>query len=178
MLVFQHLISRETDPRTRLSLLVQKIEDSIATVFRQVAMNRFEQAAHEARRAEGELAVARFGALWRETQQAMFGGSVTLGAHYDLWWSYIPHFIHSPGYVYAYAFGELLVLALYARYREAGPSFPPAYLELLSAGGSAWPHELLAPLGVDLKDPRFWQKGLAMIEGLVGEAEGLAARAG
>jgi oligoendopeptidase F len=175
MLVFQRLMRRERDPRVRLSMFVQKIEDGFATVFRQVAMNRFEQAVHEARRSEGELPAGGFGALWRETQSAMFQGSVTLTENYDIWWSYIPHFIHSPGYVYAYAFGELLVLALYARYRETGSSFPAAYLELLSAGGSNWPHELVAPLGVDLKDPGFWDKGLDMIEALVEEAERLAA---
>jgi oligoendopeptidase F len=137
-------------------------------------MNRFEEAIHGARRAEGELASARFGELWLQTQRAMFQDSVTLTESYGLWWSYIPHFLHTPGYVYAYAFGELLVLALYARYRELGRDFSELYLELLSAGGSAWPEELLRPLGVELKDPAFWAKGLGMIEELVGQAEELA----
>jgi len=174
MLAFQRLLTRERDPRTRLALLVAKIEDSFATVFRQTAMNRFEEAIHGARRAEGELAASRFGELWLQTQNAMFRGSVRLTEDYGLWWSYIPHFLHSPGYVYAYAFGELLVLALYARYREIGAAFPPLYLELLAAGGADWPEELLKPLGVDLKDPGFWGKGLGMLEELVAQAEELA----
>ena len=137
-------------------------------------MNRFEEAIHSARRSEGELASARFSQLWLETQRAMFQESVTLTEGYGLWWSYIPHFLHTPGYVYAYAFGELLVLALYARYRELGEEFPPLYVELLAAGGSAWPEQLVRPLGVDLKDPEFWAKGLGMIEELVARAERLA----
>jgi oligoendopeptidase F len=153
---------------------VEKIEETLATVFRQTAMNRFEETIHGVRRSEGELASARFGELWLDTQRAMFQGSVTLSDDYGLWWSYIPHFLHTPGYVYAYAFGELLVLALYARYRELGQGFPPLYLELLAAGGSNWPEELLRPLGVDLKDPAFWQQGLGMIEELIGQAEELA----
>ncbi len=175
MLTFRSLLSREPDPAARLALLVAKIEDSFATVFRQTAMNRFEEAIHNARRAEGELAPDRFRELWLATQNAMFQGSVTLTEDYGLWWSYIPHFLHSPGYVYAYAFGELLVLALYARYLEMKESFPPLYLELLAAGGSAWPEELLRPLGVDLKDPGFWAKGLGMLEDMVRQAEELAA---
>jgi oligoendopeptidase F len=177
MLTFRSLLAREPDPSSRLALLVAKIEDSFATVFRQTAMNRFEQAIHTARRAEGELAPDRFRELWLQTQNAMFQGSVVLTEDYGLWWSYIPHFLHSPGYVYAYAFGELLVLALYARYREMGEAFPPLYLDLLAAGGSAWPEELLRPLGVDLKDPDFWAKGLGMLEEMVLQAEELAAAA-
>lgn len=177
MLVFQRLISLEADPAARLALLVQKIEDSFATVFRQIAMNRFEDAIHTARRSEGELPPEKFGELWLKTQAEMFQGSVTLTDNYRFWWSYIPHFIHSPGYVYAYAFGELLVLALYARYRELGAAFPLLYLELLGAGGSDWPEELVKPLGVDLQDPQFWDKGLSMIAELVEQAEALAAGA-
>jgi oligoendopeptidase F len=177
MLVFQRLLAREQDLQARLALLVQKIEDTLATVFRQTAMYRFEEAIHGARRSEGELASARFGELWLQTQKAMFQGSVTLTDDYGLWWSYIPHFLHTPGYVYAYAFGELLVLALYARYRELGEDFPQLYMQLLAAGGSAWPEELVRPLGVDLKDPGFWAKGLGRIEELVGQAEQLASEA-
>jgi oligoendopeptidase F len=174
MLVFQKLMAAESDPRVRLSMLVQKIEDTFATVFRQTAMNRFEQAIHTARRESGELTAERFSELWMKTQAEMFEGSVTLTDNYGIWWSYIPHFIHSPGYVYAYAFGELLVLALYARYQETPEGFPPAYRELLAAGGSDWPEELVRPLGVDLKDPGFWDKGLNMIEELVEQAEAMA----
>jgi oligoendopeptidase F len=174
MLTFRSLLAREREPAARLALLVSKIEDSFATVFRQTAMNRFEEAIHLARRGEGELAPDRFGELWMQTQKAMFQGSVTLTEDYRIWWSYIPHFLHSPGYVYAYAFGELLVLALYARYQETGAAFPPLYLDLLAAGGSAWPEELLQPLGVDLKDPGFWAQGLGMLEEMVRQAEELA----
>jgi oligoendopeptidase F len=175
MLVFQDLMSRETDPAIRLAMLVRKLENSFATVFRQISMNRFEDAIHTARRTEGELTTERFNELWLETQRAMFIDSVTMTDDYGIWWSYIPHFIHTPGYVYAYAFGELLVLALYARYQETGSSFAQAYLDMLAAGGSDWPHVLVQPLGVDLTDPGFWDKGLQMLDDLVSEAEELAA---
>ncbi len=175
MLVFQRLIRKEDDPKNRLAMLVSKIDDTLATVFRQVAMNRFEDRIHTARREEGELSADRFSALWMETQEAMFEGSVTLGEHYRHWWSYIPHFIHSPGYVYAYAFGELLVLALYARYQKAGEAFADQYVDLLAAGGSDWPHELVGALGIDLTDLDFWTQGLGEIEALIEQAEDLAA---
>ncbi len=174
MLVFQDMMARETDPAVRLGMLTSKIEDSFATAFRQISMNRFEHAIHTARREEGELTAERFSELWLETQRAMFGDSVTLTEDYGLWWSYVPHFIGTPGYVYAYAFGELLVLALYARYQQVGPGFADAYIEMLSRGGSDWPHAIVAPLGVDLTDPGFWQGGLGILEGLVAEAEALA----
>lgn len=174
MLVFQDLMARETDPQVRLGMLTAKIEDSFATAFRQISMNRFEDAIHTTRRTEGELTSERFGELWLATQRAMFGDSVTLTDDYGLWWSYIPHFISAPGYVYAYAFGELLVLALYARYREVGPGFADAYVAMLSQGGSDWPHAIVAPLGADLTDPAFWRGGLQILEDLVREAEDLA----
>lgn len=175
MLVFQRLMRHEDDPKNKLAMLVSKIDDTLATVFRQIAMNRFEDRIHTARRQEGELSPDRFSALWIETQEKMFEDSVTLGKHYRHWWSYIPHFIHSPGYVYAYAFGELLVLALYARYREAGDAFADQYVDLLSAGGSDWPHELVGELGIDLTDLTFWTQGLGAIEDLIEQAEELAA---
>jgi oligoendopeptidase F len=174
MLVFQDLMARETDARVRLAMLTTKIEDSFATAFRQIAMNRFENAIHTQRRAGGELSTEQFSQIWLETQRAMFGDSVVLRDDYGIWWSYVHHFTGAPGYVYAYAFGELLVLALYARYQEAGPAFPPAYVAMLAAGGSDWPHKLVKPLGVDLTDASFWQQGLAILDGLVGEAERLA----
>lgn len=174
MLVFQDLMTREADPAVRLGMLTAKIEDSFATAFRQISMNRFEHGMHTARRTEGELNTERFSELWLETQRAMFGDSVTLTGDYGLWWSYIPHFIGTPGYVYAYAFGELLVLALYARYKQIGAGFAEAYIEMLSKGGSDWPHTIVAPLGVDLTDPDFWHGGLGILEGLVAEAEALA----
>lgn len=178
MLVFSDFMAHETDSAVRLAMLAQKIEDCFSTIFRQIAMNRFEHGMHTARREEGELTSERLGAIWMETQRAMFGDSVELTDNYALWWSYIPHFLHTPGYVYAYAFGELLVLALFARYRQEGDSFAPRYLEVLRAGGSDWPEKTLAPLGVDLTDPHFWQEGLGEIEKLVTQAEELVNGAG
>ncbi|SHK05702.1 M3 family oligoendopeptidase [Rhodothermus profundi] len=176
MLVFERLMAAEADPSNRLAMLMGKIDDTMATVFRQVAMNRFEDRMHNARRQQGELPMEAFCDFWMETQQAMFQGSVRLGDHYRYWWSYIPHFIHTPGYVYAYAFGELLVLALFARYRQEGAEFAERYLHLLEAGGSDWPHVLVGRLGVDLTDPEFWHEGLAAIEALIQQAEALAAQ--
>ncbi|MHB8670432.1 MAG: M3 family oligoendopeptidase [Acidimicrobiales bacterium] len=171
---FGRLLADESDPLARLALLAGRIEDIIASVFRQVAMNRFEDAVHTLRRNEGELSRERFAAEWLRTQRAMFGDSVELSDDYGDWWSYIPHFIHTPGYVYAYAFGNLLTLAIYARYEAEGPSFVPAYLDLLGAGGSDRPEVLARRVGVELEDPQFWHAGLSLIDALVAEAEGLA----
>ncbi len=172
-LVFQDLLAREDDPDALLGMLVRRIESSFATVFRQVAMNRFEDAAHRAR-ADGELTTESFSEMWLSTQRAMFADSVTLSADYGIWWSYIPHFIHTPGYVYAYAFGDLLVRALYARYQEAGEGFADLYLQMLAAGGSDWPPALVKPLGVDLTASNFWLRGLDLLSSLVARAEELA----
>lgn len=174
MLVFQRLMKREESAVNKLAMLIGKIDDTIATVFRQVAMNRFEDRIHTARREQGELGSDQFAEHWLETQRDMFKGSITLGDHYRHWWSYIPHFLHSPGYVYAYAFGELLVLAMYARYMEDPDGFPERYVKLLEAGGSDWPHVLVGKVGVDLQNPDFWALGLSAIEDLVVEAETLA----
>ena len=174
MLVFDRLMKQENSPSAHLSMIVSKIDDIMATVFRQVAMNRFEDRIHTTRRTKGELSSDHFSELWMETQQDMFQGSVRLGDHYRIWWSYIPHFLHTPGYVYAYAFGELLVLALYAQYQKEGEDFVEKYLQLLEAGGSDWPHVLLAKLGIDLKNPQFWKEGLSAIEQLITRAEELA----
>jgi oligoendopeptidase F len=174
MLVFKRLMDREETPADRLALLVAKIDDTLATVFRQVAMNRFEDRIHTDRRENGELQADQFAEHWMDTQQAMFAGSVTLGDHYRHWWSYVPHFLHTPGYVYAYAFGELLVLALYAQYEQADAGFADQYLDLLRAGGSDWPHTLVGELGVDLEAEDFWQQGLSHIEAMIEEAEALA----
>lgn len=176
MLVFSDFMARESNPAVRLAMLAHKIEDTFATVFRQISMNRFEHAMHTARRTEGELPSERLSQFWLETQQAMFGDSVELTENYAIWWSYVPHFLQVPGYVYAYAFGELLVLALFARYRQEGDSFAPRYLQVLRAGGSDWPEAILAPLGVDLTAPDFWQEGLREIEALVAQAEKLVAQ--
>jgi oligoendopeptidase F len=174
MLVFQDLIARETDPNTRLAMLTAKLEDSFATVFRQIAMNRFEHAAHIARREQGELPSDQFKEFWLQTQRSMFQDSMTMTDNYGIWWSYVPHFMGTPGYVYAYAFGELLVLALYARYEQARDGFADGYLKMLSAGGSDWPHEIVKPLGIDLADPDFWSHGLNILDGMVRQAEELA----
>jgi len=173
-LVFHDLLSREKDPKIVLSMLVREIESSFATVFRQVAMNKFEQAAHTARRTHGELTTEALSAIWLDTQRAMFGGSVTLTEDYGIWWSYITHFLHIPGYVYAYAFGDLLVRALYSRYLSGGPDFPGRYVAMLAAGGSDWPAAIVGKLGVDLADPGFWGQGLKQLEEMVGQAETLA----
>ena len=172
------LLARIDDPNERFALLAATLEDSIATVFRQVAMNRFEDAVHTARREEGELSVERFGELWATTQEAMVGDSVEITDGYRTWWSYIPHFIGTPGYVYAYAYGQLLALSVYARYQEQGASFVPAYLELLSAGGSMEPAALGRIVGCDLEDPGFWDAGLAIVDGQLRAAEDAARAAG
>jgi oligoendopeptidase F len=175
-IVFGRLLAEDTTPASRLALLAENVEGAIATVFRQVAMNRFEDLVHTARRTEGELSVARFGELWADSQQEMFGDSVQLTDGYRSWWSYIPHFIGSPGYVYAYAYGQLLALSVYERYEQRGAEFVPQYLELLAAGGSRTPEELGQIVDVDLADPGFWESGLDLLERRLHEAE-VAARA-
>ena len=174
MLVFQDLMAAESDREVQLSMLVGKIEDTFATVFRQISMNRFEDKMHTARRNEGELTTERLSELWLDTQRDMFADSVTITEEYGLWWSYVPHFLHTPGYVYAYSFGELLVLALYRIYQEEGESFVPKYLDLLAAGDSDYPDRLLATVGVDINDSGFWQKGIDVIEAWIDQAEALA----
>lgn len=172
-LVFDRLVA-EAEPRDQLALYAEKIEGSFASVFRQVAMYRFEQACHRARREQGELNPEQFGDLWQQEIQAMFGDSLTLGEQHRRWWMYVGHFVFAPFYVYAYAFGELLTLALYERARAEGPSFAPKYLDMLRLGGSQTPHELMAHVGVDLNDPEFWRGGLRVIEEQVGRFEALA----
>ncbi len=178
MLTFQRLQERYPDPRTRLALLCSKIEDGFATVFRQVVLTRFEQAVHKARHDEGELATARLNELWLAANGPMHGDVVRLTEGYAWWWSYIGHFVHVPFYCYAYAFGELLVLALVQKYKQDGGAFVPRYLELLASGGSDAPHVLLANLGVDVTDPGFWELGLRLLDEMVDEAERLAAKLG
>lgn len=177
-LTFGRLLERTTDPNERLALLAQSVEGSIATVFRQVAMNRFEDAVHSERREAGELSVDRFGALWAESQEALLGDAVEVTDNYRSWWSYIPHFIGTPGYVYAYAYGQLLALSVYRRYEERGDDFVPQYLELLAAGGSLPPEELGRIVDCDLEDPGFWDAGLDLVERELEAAEQAAVAAG
>lgn len=172
------LLAQLDDPAARFALLSSTLEDSIATVFRQVAMNRFEDSVHTARREEGELSVDRFNELWAASQEAMLGDSVELTDGYRTWWSYIPHFMGTPGYVYAYAYGQLLALSVYARYRERGDEFVPSYLELLRAGGSMSPGELGRIVDCDLEDPGFWDAGLDIVEGQLDAASEAATAAG
>ncbi len=174
MIVFHRLLEQERDPKVRLVLLTGKIEDAFATAFRQIVMTRFEQSLHNARREEGELEAGRIGELWIAANAPMHGDTVTLTDNYSHWWSYIPHFIHSPFYTYAYSFGELLVLALYRLYEEQGAGFVPGYMEMLGKGGSVSPSELVAPLGVDINDPGFWNGGLSLLDEMVTQAEQLA----
>jgi oligoendopeptidase F len=176
--VFGRLLEEDSSPSSRLALLAENIEGALATVFRQVAMNRFEDLVHSARREQGELSVERFGELWVDSQQEMFGDSVELTDGYRSWWSYIPHFIGSPGYVYAYAYGQLLALSVYQRYEQQGEQLVPRYLELLAAGGSRSPEELGRIVGIDLADPGFWDAGLDLVERQLEAAEHAAGAAG
>jgi oligoendopeptidase F len=173
-IVFGRLLAEDSTPASRLALLAENLQDTIATVFRQVAMNRFEDLVHTARRGEGELSVERFGELWSDSQEELLGDSVQITDGYRSWWSYIPHFIGSPGYVYAYAYGQLLALSVYERYEQRGAEFVPQYLELLAAGGSRSPEELGAIVDVDLADPGFWESGLDLVERQLHEAEAAA----
>ena len=177
-IVFNRLLEQTTDPESRLSLLAEAIEGAIATVFRQTAMNQFEDAVHTARRTEGELSVDRFAQAWAQTQGDLFGDAVEMTDGYRSWWSYIPHFIGTPGYVYAYAYGQLLALSVYGRYLEEGAPFVPRYLEMLGAGGSMLPEDLGKIVGIDLTDPGFWSAGLELVEGQLQAAEQAARDAG
>jgi oligoendopeptidase F len=174
-LTFGRLLDASPTPAARLALLAEDLEGAIATVFRQVAMNRFEDAVHTARREQGELSVERFNELWAQTQSDLLGDAVEVTDNYRCWWSYIPHFIDTPGYVYAYAYGQLLALSVYERYLEEGAGFEERYLELLAAGGSRAPEELGAIVDVDLSDPAFWDRGLDLVEDRLAAAEAAAA---
>jgi len=177
-IVFGRLLDRADSPESRLALLAESLEGSIATVFRQIAMNRFEDLAHTSRRDGGELSVERIGELWAESQEEMFGDSVEVTDGYRSWWSYVPHFISTPGYVYAYAYGQLLALSVYRRYREEGEGFVDRYVEMLAAGGSKPPEELAKIVDVDLSDPGFWDSGLDLVAEQLEAAEAAAREAG
>jgi oligoendopeptidase F len=174
MLTFRRLLELYPEPRTRLAMLCSKIEDGFATVFRQVVLTRFEQALHKARQERGELTTEQINEIWMTANQPMYGKAVRLTEGYAWWWLYIGHFIRSPFYCYAYAFGELLVLALVEKHRQEGEAFVPRYLDLLASGGSEAPDVLLARLGVDVTDPKFWDLGLKLLGNMVDQAEELA----
>ncbi|SMQ75653.1 oligoendopeptidase F [Devosia lucknowensis] len=170
MLTFRALLDKTTDPRQRFALLSGKVEDMLNTVVRQIAFYTFERKVHTARR-QGELRTEEINALWMEVQAESLGDGIIANEGYETFWAYIPHFIHSPFYVYAYAFGDCLVNSLYAQYEKASDGFAERYFELLKAGGSKHHSELLKPFGLDAKDPQFWSLGLSMIEGLIDELE-------
>ena len=172
MLTFRSLLNRTTDIGERKAMLAQKVEDMINTVVRQIAFYQFERRLHTERK-EGELTAQRIGELWLEVQKESLGPAVKSGEGYETFWAYIPHFIHSPFYVYAYAFGDCLVNSLYAVYQNADGGFQQKYFDMLRAGGTKHHSELLAPFGLDATDPGFWDKGLSVIEGLIDELEGM-----
>lgn len=173
ILTFNTLFDAAENDKQRLVMLVTKLDDILATVFRQISFNQFEDSMHVARNADGELSIERLGELWMKSQRDQFGDSVAFSDGYENWWSYISHFMHVPGYVYAYAYGELLVLALHEVYKKDPEGFPDKYIEMLSTGGAKQPTELLAPFGADVEDSSFWKTGLDVIERLIAEAERL-----
>ncbi len=172
MLLTRHLLAKETDRQLRIELLCVKLEEIIATTFRQNALTRFELAAHK-KRGQQLLSPDDYCELWWQENAKLFGDSIEMIEPYRWGWAYISHFIHARFYCYSYVFGELLVLALYQQYLEQGEEFVPLYLDLLKAGGSAPPQELLEPFGIDLSDPDFWQKGYDFVRGLLEELKGL-----
>jgi oligoendopeptidase F len=172
MLTFRRLLAATTDARQRKAMLASKVEDMINTVVRQIAFYTFERAVHGERR-NGELTADRLCQIWLEVQRESLGPAIDIKAGYESFWVYIGHFIHSPFYVYAYAFGDCLVNSLYAVYEKAHEGFAERYLAMLAAGGSKHHAELLKPFGLDARDPAFWQGGLGVIEGMIAELEGL-----
>jgi len=172
MLVFEQ-VTKQASLKDKLALYAEKIEGAIATISRQTALYRFELAIHAHRRTKGELTAEEFGNYWQQEIQAMFGDSVALGEEHKLWWSYIGHFVGSPFYVYAYSFGELLVLSLYQQSKKEGPAFADRYLGMLQAGGSLTPQELISKVGINLSDAGFWQGGFDVLAGMVSRFEEL-----
>ena len=170
MLTFQALLAKTTDQAKRKILLASKVEDMINTVVRQIAFYSFERKVHEARK-DGELTPDQINAIWMSIQHESLGDAIEFGPGYETFWTYIPHFIHSPFYVYAYAFGDCLVNSLYARYRESEQGFQDKYFEMLKAGGTKHHSDLLRPFGLDAADPKFWDKGLSVISGMIDELE-------
>jgi oligoendopeptidase F len=174
MLTFQKLLAATRTKKERKAMLAAKTEDMINTVVRQIAFYTFERAVHTERKS-GELTAARIGELWLDVQRESLGPAIELKSGYETFWCYIPHFIHSPFYVYAYAFGDCLVNSLYAVYENAAEGFAERYLAMLSAGGTKHYSELLVPFGLDARDPAFWQRGLGVIERMIEELERLSA---
>jgi oligoendopeptidase F len=170
MLTFRSMLEKTTDKKQRFAMLSSKVEDMLNTVVRQIAFYTFERKVHTARK-EGELTSEQLNEIWLDVSRESLGPSIKLNDGYEAFWSYIPHFIHSPFYVYAYAFGDCLVNSLYAQYEKASEGFAERYFELLRAGGSKHHSELLKPFGLDARDPNFWSLGLSMIERLIGELE-------
>ena len=173
MLTFRAMLNAETDPKRRKVMLAGKVEDMLNTVVRQIAFHNFEARIHDERRS-GEVTAERMGDIWMETQKAALGPAFTFDAEYRNYWAYIPHFIHVPFYVYAYAFGDCLVNSLYAVYENAESGFVEKYMDMLAAGGTRRHKELLAPFGLDASDPAFWHKGLGVIERFIEELEAYA----
>ncbi|EFI52397.1 M3 family oligoendopeptidase [Afipia sp. 1NLS2] len=172
MLTFKRLLAQTKNAKQRQALLAGKVEDMINTVVRQIAFYSFERAVHTERR-NGELTAERLGEIWLSVQGESLGPAIEIKPGYETFWMYIPHFIHSPFYVYAYAFGDCLVNSLYAVYEHAAEGFADRYLDMLAAGGTKHYSELLAPFGLDAKDPAFWDGGLSVIEGMIGELEAM-----
>jgi oligoendopeptidase F len=172
MLTFRALLARESDPKRRKIMLASKVEDMLNTVVRQIAFVDFERRLHDERR-QGELTPDRIGEIWLAVQSESLGPAIGFEDEYRHYWTYIPHFIHTPFYVYAYAFGDCLVNSLYAVYQNAAPGFAEKYLDMLRAGGSKRHKELLAPFGLDASDPTFWKKGLSVIAGFIDELEAM-----
>lgn len=177
-IVLGRLLDRAPDAAARLSLLADSLDGAVAAIFRQIAMNRFEDRVHTHRREQGELSLDDFAEHWIDTQHDLLGDAVELDEDYRSWWSYIPHFIDTPGYVYAYAYGHLLALSVYRRYEEEGAGFTDSYLSLLRAGGSLPPQELGEIVGIDLADPGFWSSGLDLVERSLEQAEAAAVESG
>jgi oligoendopeptidase F len=172
MLTFRSMLAAASDPAVRKSMLAAKVEDMLNTVVRQIAFYSFERKLHMQRK-EGELKADDISALWMSVQAESLGPAIKLGPGYETYWAYIGHFIHSPFYVYAYAFGDCLVNSLYGVYENARQGFAERYLAMLAAGGAKHHSELLAPFGLDASDPAFWQIGLSLIERMIGELEAM-----
>jgi oligoendopeptidase F len=176
MLTFRSLLSKISDTREKKAMLAQKVEDMLNTVVRQIAFYTFERKVHTERK-QGELTSERIGEIWLEVQSESLGPAIRLGSGYETYWTYVGHFVHSPFYVYAYAFGDCLVNSLYAVYERADAGFADRYLAMLAAGGTKHHSELLKPFGLDARDPKFWQTGLDLIDGMITEIEALDAKA-